>query len=233
METILLVAASPDEFAGLRRRLKPLRRLAWPVEYAACADGLGKRWLLVANGMGPNLAAGAVETARRRADFTVVASVGFCGGLAPVLRPEEVFVASTVLALDTGRCFAARLPRARYPFRCGTLISVDRVVQTPDEKAELHRGGAEAVEMEAAAVAERAARWNLPFYCVRVVTDTAAEGFFLDFNPLRTREGRLPRWKIVAAALRRPSRVADLLRLRNRCRRAALALGEFLAGCEF
>jgi len=40
------------------------------------------------------------------------------------------------------------------------------------EKADLRLTGADAVEMEAAAVAAKATEWNIPFYCVRVVTDT-------------------------------------------------------------
>ncbi len=233
MQTILLVAAERDEFAGLRRHLGRVRRLAWPVKYSVSVDRRGSRWLLVANGMGPRLAGRAADAAREREEFSKIASVGFCGGLAASLRPAQIFVASTVVSLDGGRSFPAQLPKTRYPFRCGTLVSVDRIVRTPGEKAEIRQGGAEVVEMEAAAVAERADRWDLPFYCVRAITDTAEEGFHFDFNALRSPEGRLRRWKVVGEALRHRARLRELLRLRNRCRMAALSLGDFLAGCEF
>jgi nucleoside phosphorylase len=104
------------------------------------------------------------------------------------------------------------------------------VATTLTEKAKLRRTGADAVEMEAAAVAAKAQEWNLPFYAIRVVTDTAAESFPLDFNRMRDAEGRFDRARIITAALRRPGIVfPELLKLNKRCKSAARALGEFIA----
>jgi len=88
--------------------------------------------------------------------------------------------------------------------------------------------------MEAAAVAERARQWNIPFYCIRVVTDTAWESFPLDFNRMRDASGRFSRSKIIAAACRKPVAVfPELMKLDRRCKDAAEALGDFIAGCRF
>ena len=54
-------------------------------------------------------------------------------------------------------------------------VRIDHVAQTADEKRRLRAGGASAVEMEAGGVAERARARDVPFYCVRVVTDLADE----------------------------------------------------------
>ncbi len=87
--------------------------------------------------------------------------------------------------------------------------------------------------MEAAAVADRAKRYNVPFYVVRVVTDTCHESFPLDFNQMRGEDGRFSRPKILAAALRTPTAIPELMKLNKRTKRAAQTLGDFLADSRF
>jgi nucleoside phosphorylase len=107
-------------------------------------------------------------------------------------------------------------------------------VTSVEEKSGLARTGAIAVEMEAEALAERAESWGVPFYCVRIVTDTAAEVLPLDFNALRDADGRFRRSRILLAALRRPGvLVPRLMRLDRRCRDASVVLGDFIADCRF
>jgi len=90
------------------------------------------------------------------------------------------------------------------------------------------------VEMESAAVAQKAGEWGVPFYSVRAVSDTAFDDLPLDFNQYRDREGRFSRGRIALAAMAHPfTRVPALLRLDNNCRIAAEALGEFFATCRF
>jgi hypothetical protein len=88
--------------------------------------------------------------------------------------------------------------------------------------------------MESAAVAEAARERGVPFYCIRAVLEGAAEGFTLDFNGLRDREGRFSRPRIAAAALARPwVGVPELIRIERRVRLASRALGDFFAECRF
>ena len=87
--------------------------------------------------------------------------------------------------------------------------------------------------MEAAAVAQKAQEYNLPFYCIRVVTDTADESLPLDFNRMRDSDGRFSRSKIVAAAFRKPMVFPKLLKFNKRCKAAADALGDFIADTRF
>jgi nucleoside phosphorylase len=117
-----------------------------------------------------------------------------------------------------------------HKYKSGNLLSMDHVASTASEKSERREIGADAVEMEAAAVAAKAKEWSLPFYAIRVVTDTATESFPLDFNRMRDADGRFDRAKIITAALRRPGAIfPPLLRLNKRCKSAAKALGEFIA----
>jgi hypothetical protein len=86
--------------------------------------------------------------------------------------------------------------------------------------------------MEAAGVLARTKRGGLPCYCIKVVSDTAEQGFGFDLNALRTTEGRIARGKIAVHALSHPSILPELFRLKRRSERAAKALGEFLVSCR-
>ncbi|WP_321470869.1 hypothetical protein [uncultured Paludibaculum sp.] len=230
---IVAIAAEAREFEGLLRHASSVSELDWPVQYARRAEIRGSSWVLSANGPGPKLAGAAAEVAARQCDARAFVSTGFCGALDPALDACQVFVASSVEAPEQGRSFASRHTGSDTGHAAGRLLSVDRVAVTAAEKAALWADGAAVVEMEAAAVAERAERSETPFYCIRVVSDTARDEMPLDFNLYRDSDGRFSRGRIVAAALMRPACFAGLLRLDAHCRRASANLGDFLADCRF
>jgi adenosylhomocysteine nucleosidase len=229
---LLLVAAEPRELEGVLRGCRGVHSLDWPIWFARGGELNRRPVALVANGPGFELAGRAVEAALERMEADAVISTGFCGALDPGLRAGQVFVAEVVAG--EGKEYAVCLPQAMRGFRSGKLASRDRVLVSAAEKRELAASGAAAVDMESAAIAERACGAGRPFYAVRVVFDCAAEGFGLDFNRLRGPEGRFSWWKICRAALRRPlSGVPELIRLERRGRLAARALGEFIGDCRF
>ena len=233
-EPLIAVAAEPLEFLGLLRRARRVRRPGWPLAFVREADIGGRRWVLAAHGPGPRLARHAAQTSLDRCGGrAVLLSTGFCGGLAPALRPGDVFIAREIIDSATGARYAA-LPVQAAPEACtGLLWSQDRVAATAEEKAEIRRRGADAVDMEAAAVAAEADRRRVPFHCVRVVSDAAVGGLPMDFNAFRDAEGRFSRTRITRFALLHPSKVVPLFRFRRECRRAADLLGEFLVQCCF
>ena len=187
----------------------------------------GWKVIRVANGPGPRLAG--EGAARITEPVDVVVSTGLCGALDPILGIGDVFAASTV----NGQ--AAELPRSKRPYRSGPLVSMDRVVQTAEEKRRLRaETGAMAVEMEAAAVREYASRRCVPFYCIRVVSDVADEDFRVDFNAARNASGRFSIPRVLLQAARRPAELLpELLRLRQNAGVATRALGDFFADCDF
>ena len=224
------IAAERREFEGVLANADRAKKLDWPLDFARIAWLAGEQLLLVANGPGPKLAGRAVEIAKQREELKGLVSTGFCGALNPALEPCDIFVATELL----GVACALSAPRSNHRFKNGKMISIDRVVSTAAEKAELHKTGADAVDMEAAAVAAQAAEWGLPFYCIRVVTDTAGESLPLDFNRMRDRNGRFDRTRIMAAALRSPLAVLPgLLQLNRNTKSAARALGDFIADARF
>jgi hypothetical protein len=113
------------------------------------------------------------------------------------------------------------------------VLSVNRVATTVGEKRALAAYGADAVEMEAAAVAAEAAEAKLPFHCVRVVSDTVSDELPLDFNEFRAASGRFNRRQIAAHVALHPWLAPRLLGFRRAVRRAADTLGDFLVHCHF
>ncbi len=225
---LVFVAAERRELEGLLVHVDEITKPNWPLDFARLALLKGTQTALVANGPGAKLAGDAVDIVKERENIDGLISTGFCGGLVPGLAPCDIFVATEV----NGVAPALALASSR-PFKTGRLLSIDRVVSTAGEKAGLAKN-ADAVEMEAAAVADRAKQYHVPFYAVRVVTDTFEESFPLDFNQMRSRDGRFSRAKILAAALRRPGTVfPELIKLNKRTKRAAQALGDFLADARF
>jgi adenosylhomocysteine nucleosidase len=224
---LAFVAAEAREFAGVLRHAERVEKLDWPLDFARKIWLNGRAVVLVANGPGPKLAARAAEVAKEREELTGLVSTGFCGALDPELRVGDIFIATCVL--PSAPCVQS-LASARGSVKTGKLLSIDRVASTAAEKAELRQTGADAVEMEAACVAQKAIEYNLPFYCVRVVTDTAHENLPLDFNLMRDSSGRFSTMKILAAGFRA---LPGLLKLNKRSKAAAQALGDFLAGTRF
>ena len=220
MVTWLMVAAEAREFEGILKRAGDVRALPWQgAAFSREAAWKDSRWFLIANGPGPKLVERALE---RKHDVDRILSIGFCGALAPALRIGDIVVSGEV-------------PKGLQASSVqGDVVSVDRVAFTAREKSDLRAAtGAAVVEMESAAVAQKAREWDVPFGCVRVVSDVAKDDLPLDFNRYRDADGRFKRTRIALAALGRPFTVLPgLVRLDRDCRRAAERLGEFLANCE-
>src|SRR5271165_440629 len=237
---ILFVASESYELKPFAARLAGCRSLNWPLDYAEEGVWEGQRAILVANGAGPKLAAAAVEIARRAvmvADLSssrleAIVSIGVCGGLNPSLTPGQVLCPKKVLALDVQEVFGCHTIEAAHEFVSGVAISIDRVAGTLEEKKKLHEQGGDVVEMEAAGVASKAIQAGLPFYCIKVLSDSADDEMPLDLNEMRTTEGRFARGKIGSYALTHPNVLPGLLRLRRRSEEAAGVLGDFLVSCR-
>ncbi|HYP14141.1 MAG TPA: hypothetical protein VEQ63_09470 [Bryobacteraceae bacterium] len=209
---ILIVAAE-------RFELLPIRKAV-----AARSDC---EFVLVANGPGPRLASKAIARASANSDFDLYVSTGLCGGLRQDLRVGTVVIGTSINGVEIAQ------PRCGHQMVSGPIASVDRVISTREERRELSRRGAVAVEMEAAAVLDCAERSGKPCYCVKAVSDTASESFHVDLNAARDGEGRFSVLKILGQALRAPrTAFPELMRLRRNSLAAATALGEFFANCN-
>lgn len=229
---VVIVAADAREFGGLLSHCDQQKALGWPLDYVLEANLRGQQFILVANGPGPHLARQAIREVIGRRECKGVLSVGFCGGLEPGLAVGDLLVPEQIVDGQVRRTYQPQRWRGLRRTAEGTLLSVDRVIQSAGERRRLWEQGFTAVEMEAAAVAQVAEEAGIPFYCARVVTDAGAETFVLNFNEARSSDGRFSVPRLLWQSVRSPAAAfPELLRLEQRSRLAAKKLGEFLADC--
>ncbi len=221
VKTWLLVAAERREFDGIRKRMGSSAQLVWHDARFACeAHWQGDRWWMVANGPGEALA---LQPLKGKKDVDGIISTGLCGALDPALRVGDIVVSAETSLGSVAPCVR------------GIVHSIDHVAVTAAEKSALrNQTGAAAVDMESAAIQRRAAEWNVPYLCIRAVSDQAGDTLPLDFNHYRDARGDFSRTRIALAAIARPFTVMpQLMEFDRNCRRAADALGDFLADCRF
>jgi len=248
---LLFVASDPMEFTGVVNHLQDPEPAQVAVDWARSGKLGGQDVLLAANGIGWKRAAAAVDAGVGFRPDAVV-SLGYCGALEEDLEVGDIVVGTSIVrkrGTDTGgtaganTTLVAKAVAPAFPDSCtathraartGVVCSLDHVAQTAEEKLRLRGSGASVLEMEAAGVAERAQTLGLRFHCVKVVTDLAGETMANDFNSALRSDGHFDTMLILRRSLRHPAvRLPELLRLRNRCVRAARVLGEFIADCRF
>ncbi len=229
--TIAVISAEAFEVAGLVEVLDDPAKTGLPLRFGCVGKWESNRVICAADGPGFRIAGNAVQRVIDEFSPDVIWSVGLCGALDEALEVGDVIVGNEVINPENGERLLARSPGLDRG-KSVTVVSQDRVAATADEKKELRAFG-EVVEMESAAVAREAVSRQIPFGCVKVVSDAAQEGFGIDLNRARDREGRFQTAGILVEAMRNPVHgVPELVRLFRRSRYAARRLGEFLVNCR-
>lgn len=166
-------------------------------------------------GPGFRAAARAMESLLRQEEPAAVISAGTCGALDPQLRIGDILVAGAVRGENE--------ELATTWLRGETVLwSQDRVAVRAGEKAALFAGGAQIVDMEALVVGRYCRQRNIPFACIKAVSDTAGEDLPLDFNRYRDEQGQFQRSRIAIAGI---MKLPDLLRLKRNTEHAVRNLG--------
>jgi adenosylhomocysteine nucleosidase len=146
---------------------------------------------------------------------SLVVSIGVCGALDPALSLGQVL---TVSRIQSPLGVFSPLPLAAPAV---TLHSQDRVASTAREKQQLLSTGAHIVDMEAAAVALLCRQHNIPFACLKAVSDLASEDLPLDFNLYRDPAGNFSHLRIAIAGI---MKIMALIRLQRQTRIAVKGL---------
>ena len=169
--------------AALEREVRPLVR-GWMSYRLAAADGLhrlrffeSESAVVVCGGIGREAATEATRAVIERYRPQVVVSAGFAGAMVPELRVAAVLSPAKVIAASSGTAFGTGGAGS------GVLVTA-AALAGPEEKRRLaERFSAQAVDMEAAAVARAAQAEGVGFRALKAISDeldfpvSLAEGF--------------------------------------------------------
>ncbi|MGE5111537.1 MAG: hypothetical protein ACM3JB_11805 [Acidobacteriaceae bacterium] len=176
--------------------------------------------IAVAGGIGPEAARQVTETLLTFRQPLVVISAGFAGALRQSLTVGSILVPTKVLSNEKEQTF--RIGEGE-----GTLVSTAAIVNAAAKQALAAKYAADAVDMEAASVAEIAQSRGVRFLAVKAVSDDARFampplGRFIDDH------GKFRTSRFVAYASVRPGMWAALGKLKRNTDQAANALCEYL-----
>ncbi|MGA2960364.1 MAG: hypothetical protein ABSD96_01730 [Candidatus Korobacteraceae bacterium] len=145
-----------DDFLSVQDSANTLRH---PQSVYQCENGI-----VVCSGPGYKNAASAAGQAIDRFSPEIVVSIGFAGALAPGMKVGDIFVPRHIVSERTGSAFTS-------PHGKGSLVTADTVAGEDRKRVLFARFHAQAVDMEAAAVAAVAASRNCEFLALKVISD--------------------------------------------------------------
>lgn len=208
---VFAVPIESDAFARLASGVTELRAGGLVFREGHVA-GRRVAWCLA--GVGRDAAARAAQRLILGHRPRLVISAGFAGGLDPDLVRGSLIRATRVTLPDGSQ----PLPLAHAIPTNGrdlTLVTADRILTTPAEKAGLHAAsGADAVDMETFAVAQVAAAEGLPCGSLRVISDDSGQTLPREVAMLAQPQSTMRRLGAALGAIgRRPGAAADFWRL--------------------
>jgi adenosylhomocysteine nucleosidase len=157
----------------------------------------------------------------------LVLTCGFAGGLNPELKLGEVVFELAGPAANDQKVVANLAAAGAKPVK---FFSADRIATTVAEKKILRaETGADAVEMESAAIHAVCGECGIRCATVRVISDTANENLPLDFNALSKRDKNLDYGKLFMAIAKSPGKIGALMQLQKKTKFAAEQLANVLA----
>lgn len=201
-QTIALIGAMPPEISLLQESLQNLRSEHLADFDIYCGEYAGKNVVLALSGIGKvNAALSTALVLQHRPDFVI--NTGSAGGLGSGLKVGDVVIGTQTahhdvdvtafgyaighvprmparFESDPALCAAAEKAAAAFEHAAvhrGLIVSGDQFVHSSESVAEVRRHfpDAQAVEMEAAAIAQSCHRFGVPFVVVRAISDLADE----------------------------------------------------------
>jgi adenosylhomocysteine nucleosidase len=170
--------------------------------------------LSVAGASAPRAEALADELIARGANALL--SFGIAGGIAPELRPGALVLASEVIAEDGMRWPVSAAwrgsIRAQLKVHEGTLAGSDRMIATIAEKQRWQtQTGAVAIDMESHGIARAAAKHGVPLLVLRAVADAGDQALPAAATAGLAPDGSTKPFAVLAALLRSPGDIPQLL----------------------
>lgn len=111
----------------------------------------------------------------------------------------------------------------------GSILTVDRIVLTANEKRQLAaESGAIALDMESAAVASAASAYSVPFLAIRGVLDPVHEDLAISFDQFLDTEGEPHLSRLMRYLITHPFTLPTLVGLGLRTKAICARLGPLL-----
>lgn len=120
--------------------------------------------IVVCGGLGSAAAKDAAEAVIARRNPEMIVSAGYAGALTPSLGAGDLVNPAEIIDAQTGEHFATSQGS-------GTLVSISGVASVNEKRALAQRFSAEAIDMEAAAVARVAQAHGREFIALKVISD--------------------------------------------------------------
>jgi adenosylhomocysteine nucleosidase len=220
---IAVTFALPVESAGFRRLLRNTER-------HRCGDTevirgkIDNRTVEVLHtGVGEKVCRRRIAKFLQDRQFELLISAGFAGALVDRLNPGDLLVAEN---FSTAKTRQAQSLLSRFRVHVGNLLTVGRVMDSREERAQLARDtDAAAVDMETDFIARTCAEHALPMLALRAISDTptrplpAPPAVLFDMDRQKTSTAKLSVY-----ILKHPTRVPRLIGFTRQVRTARRAL---------
>ena len=211
--------------AAMSGELKPLVR-GWKHQSSNGIQTWSHRddnlYVAACAGAGQSAATRAFAAVEEDAPIDLVFSIGWAGALTPDLAPGTAHNVAGVIDVQTGE-----------RFRCDAgagdlwLATSPKVADASEKRRLASTYSAALVDMEAAAIARLAQMREIPFYCVKGVSD----GFhdkLPDFNRFIRPNGQFDMARMVLFSILRPWYWPSLVRMGENSSKASLSIRESL-----
>ncbi len=176
----------------------------------------GMNAVVVCGGIGEQAARRAAEAVAALYQPAILQSVGFAGALDPALKVGDIFSPVRVIDVKDGSSVIAEKGS-------GVLLTFNSVVSAAQKTKLAEAYAAQAVDMEAAAVARSAQAHNIEFRTTKVISDEF-DFEMPDMARFIDSDGKFQSGRFVAFAAIRPWLWAKLIALSSRSNKAATAL---------
>jgi adenosylhomocysteine nucleosidase len=225
-----------------------LKEEAAPFRKIAAGIGLrrGHHVSILLTGIGRQNAEKSVREFLATNSPKLVLTCGFAGGLNPELKLGEIVfeifpsssrresaqtqIGNQLESTHVG-CYEKLIAAGA---KSAKIFYADRIATTVAEKKKLRdETGADAVEMESAAIHAVCREHGIPCATVRVISDTADKDLPLDFNALSKPDKSLDYGKLFLSIAKSPRKIGALMELQKKTMFAAEQLAGVLAKITF
>ncbi|MEM7027919.1 MAG: hypothetical protein AAF410_06825 [Pseudomonadota bacterium] len=222
MKKIGIIAALPDEAACLtQHNLQQQKPVYISDEICICLSGIGHNNALHA----------AASLVKENCEALI--SWGVAGGLNESLHSGDVLIAENII-FENGQieCKAEwqeqlliQLSSAEFRVVSGSLYSAAAICKTAKDKNKLHlKTGADAIDMESAAIAGLSKEMNLDFIAIRTIADEAVASIPPAVSRHTDSLGRPKLIRFIFSCLFNPGQILSLVLLARAFNKAIITM---------